>query len=146
MNKLPLIVFVLLAGLLGAALLSGKNPAIVDSVLIGKPAPTKLKGPAVVNFFASWCVECIVEQPALAKIKSVPVYGIAYKDAPEKTAVWLKKYGNPYKKVIHDRDGKIAIDWGVYGVPETYLIDKNGIIRDKVVGAVTDDFIRKVEK
>ncbi len=163
MNKLPLILFVLLVAFLVIPLLKGKDPTVIDSVMIGKAAPAlslpdALKGkkgfsrkdmqgqPAIVNVFASWCLECRTEQAALEKIgkaNNIPVYGIDYKDTPEKLAAWLKQYGDPYKAIDADNDGRAAIDWGVYGVPETFFIDGNGIIRYKQVGAVSEDIMKE---
>lgn len=166
MNKLPLILFLVLAGFFAVLLLRGKDPAEIESALIGKPVPVfdlpaamngqkglssrDLHGtPSVVNVFASWCVACQAEQKTLeviAKQEKVPVYGLNYKDDPKKLALWLKKYGNPYTAIGADKDGLAAIDWGVYGVPETFIIDQNGIIRYKHVGAVTEDVYQKIFK
>ena len=159
MNKLPLILFVLLVAFLVMPMLKGKDPTVLESVMIGKAAPAvnlpaalknkkgfsskDLRGkPAIINVFASWCLECRVEQTALAaigKAENIPVYGIDYKDTPEKLAAWLKQYGDPYHAIDADSDGHAAIDWGVYGVPETFFINNKGIILYKKVGAVTED-------
>jgi cytochrome c biogenesis protein CcmG, thiol:disulfide interchange protein DsbE len=162
---LPLLCFAVLAGIFGMALLRGHNPAILPSALIGKPAPAlelpaalkngkgltpdALKGSLVaVNIFASWCVTCAGEQPTLLQMKKdgVTVLGIAYKDSRENIAAWLQKHGNPFAAVGLDEQGRAAIDWGVYGVPETYFIDAEGIIRHKHIGALSmKDYIAKLK-
>jgi cytochrome c biogenesis protein CcmG/thiol:disulfide interchange protein DsbE len=135
------------------------DPRGVPSMLIGKHVPpftlpgdanspdggfadTDLAGkPIVVNFFASWCVPCIVEAPVLMQLKraGVPIYGIAYKDTPAATATFLTERGNPYARIARDDPGRVAIDWGVTGVPETYLIDPTGVVRWRYIGAMTAD-------
>lgn len=132
------------------------DPRGVPSMLIGKPVPpftlpgdpgfasTDLRGqPIVVNFFASWCQPCAEEAPVLMRLKQagVVLYGIAYKDKPAATDRYLAHYGDPYARVAHDEPGRVAIDWGVTGVPETYLIDKQGIVRWRAVGPLTPDAI-----
>lgn len=153
---LPLFCFALLAGVFALALMRGHNPAILPSALIGKPAPAlelpaalkdgkglsadALKGSLVaVNIFASWCVTCAGEQKTLLQMKEdgISVLGIAYKDSRENIAAWLQKHGNPFEAIGLDEKGRAAIDWGVYGVPETYFIDRQGIIRHKHVGALS---------
>jgi len=153
---LPLLCFAVLAGVFGMALMRGHNPAVLPSALIGKTAPVlelpaalkdgkgltpeDLKGSVVaVNIFASWCVTCAGEQPTLLQMKKdgITVLGIAYKDSPANIAAWLEKHGNPFEAVGLDEQGRAAIDWGVYGVPETYFIDATGIIRHKHVGALS---------
>jgi cytochrome c biogenesis protein CcmG/thiol:disulfide interchange protein DsbE len=161
MNKLPLAIFIILLGLFLVPMLKHKNPAVLDSALLGKPMPIFKLPPALkekegftpkdlkhetvlINFFASWCTDCVAEQDALATI-GVPVYGIAYKDKAEKLAPWLTEHGDPYMAIIADEDGRAAIDWGVYGVPETFVVDK-GVIRGKIVGAVTMENLQDVMK
>jgi cytochrome c biogenesis protein CcmG/thiol:disulfide interchange protein DsbE len=166
MNKIPFILFAVLVVFLAVLLLKGKDPTVLDSVMIGKPVPhfnlsAALKGdkgfsskdltatPAIVNVFASWCMECRLEQDTLTEIgraEKIPVYGIDYKDTPEKLTGWLKKYGNPYAAIGADPHGLTAIDWGVYGVPETFIVDARGIIRYKHIGAVTDKTYRAIFK
>jgi len=134
-----------------------QNPYLIPSVMINKKvpsldaplllAPTKhfeastLKGHAsLVNVFASWCYSCLDEHKLLmtiAKSHQVNLYGINYKDTPKAAKALLTKYGNPYKQIISDSTGKIGINLGVYGTPETFLIDKKGIIRDKIIGPIT---------
>lgn len=145
---LPLLIFVLLAALLAMPLLQGKNTTEVPSVLIGKAAPDMPavpKGkPALVNFFASWCLPCVEEQPLLVSMKDrIDIYGVAYKDKPSATKGFLKKLGNPYKAYITDADGRLGITWGISGVPETFALDKDGIVRARHVGPLT---ARDVEK
>jgi cytochrome c biogenesis protein CcmG/thiol:disulfide interchange protein DsbE len=152
---LPLLVFVVLLMFLWLGL--SLNPREVPSPLIGKPAPAfqlaRLDDPAQVvterdlrgqvwmlNVWASWCVSCIEEHPVLvqfARSGVVPIYGLNYKDQRDAAQAWLAKNGNPYSVSIVDLDGKVGIDYGVYGVPETYLIDKAGVIRYKQIGPVT---------
>lgn len=99
--------------------------------------------PLLVNFFASWCVPCVAEAPLLVRLKSdgVPIWGIAYKDADQAAAGFLARTGDPYARLARDELGRVAIDWGVYGVPETYLIDRAGIVRWRWAGPLTDDVI-----
>jgi cytochrome c biogenesis protein CcmG/thiol:disulfide interchange protein DsbE len=152
---LPLGLFVLVAGFLLVGL--KLDPREVPSPLIGKPAPafslTQLHEPAksisekdlrgqvwVLNVWASWCVSCREEHPLLVELsrrKEVPLYGLNYKDQRGEALRWLAEHGNPYVMSIFDADGRTGIDYGVYGVPETYVIDKAGVIRMKHIGPVT---------
>jgi cytochrome c biogenesis protein CcmG/thiol:disulfide interchange protein DsbE len=140
-----------------------RNPREVPSPLIGKPAPDfvlpSLQAPDkmisakdqlgkvwVLNVWASWCVACREEHPLLvdfAKGGAVQLVGLNYKDKREDGLAWLKRYGDPYRFSIYDLDGKVGIDYGVYGVPETYVIDKRGVIRYKRIGAVTPELMAK---
>ena len=150
---LPLAVVVLLVVVLAIGL--RLDPRHVPSPLIGKPAPdfqlpelddpARLATPAqfagrpvLVNFFASWCAECRIEHPLLMQIEKegFEVIGVAYKDAPQDTRIWLQRHGNPYRTVLVDADGSAGLDWGVYGVPETYVLDAEGRILHKQVGAL----------
>ncbi len=136
------------------------DPHDVPSQLIGKHVPpfdtlppladgaagfgsADLTGkPLLVNFFASWCVPCVVEAPTLLTLsKEIPIWGIAYKDKPGDARAFLERHGDPYAKLAMDQPGRVAIDWGVYGVPETYLIDSNGIVRWRQAGPVTQDVL-----
>jgi cytochrome c biogenesis protein CcmG/thiol:disulfide interchange protein DsbE len=103
------------------------------------------KQPMLVNFFASWCVPCMQEAGVLGEIakQGLPVWGIAYKDAPGATQAFLAQNGNPYQRVGMDRPGRVAINWGVYGVPETYFIDGGGIVRWRYAGALTDTVVQR---
>jgi cytochrome c biogenesis protein CcmG/thiol:disulfide interchange protein DsbE len=158
---IPLAIFAALVGFLFAGL--GLNPREVPSPLIGKPAPAfrlpQLHAPDrqftrddmlgqvwLLNIWASWCVSCRDEHPlleALAKSKVVPIVGLNYKDKPDDAKAWLSRYGDPYALSVTDADGRIGIDWGVYGVPETFVIDKAGVIRRKHIGPVTRDSLEK---
>jgi cytochrome c biogenesis protein CcmG, thiol:disulfide interchange protein DsbE len=137
------------------------NPREVPSPLIGKPAPPfelpLLDAPDktftqkdmlgkvwVLNVWASWCPPCLVEHPVVSELaKSVPVVGLNYKDAREDALPWLARNGNPYQLSVYDAAGRIAIDYGVYGVPETYVIDRKGVIRYKHVGPLTPEVAQK---
>jgi cytochrome c biogenesis protein CcmG/thiol:disulfide interchange protein DsbE len=151
--------FMVLVGLLAVGL--RLDPREVPSPLIGKPAPAfelpLLQQPDksfsekdmlgtvwVMNVWASWCPPCLVEHPVvseLARSGIVPVVGLNYKDAREDALPWLKRNGDPFKVIAFDAAGRIAIDYGVYGVPETYVIDRKGIIRYKRVGPLTPEII-----
>ncbi len=152
---LPLAVFLLIAGFLAVGL--KLDPREVPSPLIGKPAPAfelpvleqpdkrfmpaDMRGKVwLLNVWASWCVSCREEHPVLvdfAKKGLLPVLGLNYKDRTEDAQRWLKQFGNPYQLSAVDADGRIGIDYGVYGVPETYLIDGEGVIRFKQIGPLT---------
>ena len=158
---LPLVVFVVLVLFLGVGLTL--NPREVPSPLIGKTAPTfrleqlhdasktiapeDLRGKVwLLNVWSSWCVTCRQEHPLLVEMtrqKLVPIYGLNYKDKREDGIALLKQFGDPYVLSAHDVAGKVGIDWGVYGVPETFGIDKSGVIRYKVIGAITPDIVRE---
>ncbi len=138
------------------------DPHTLPSVLVGKKLPAfSLPGqppstgfsstditaggrPALVNFFASWCVPCIQEAPTLMQLRDqqVPLWGIAYKDSIPATAGFLQQNGDPYFRVARDQGGQVAIDFGVYGVPETYLVDKDGVVRLRWAGGLSDDVVR----
>jgi cytochrome c biogenesis protein CcmG/thiol:disulfide interchange protein DsbE len=159
---IPLGVFVVLVGFLWAGL--RLNPSEVPSPLIDKPAPMfslpQLQEPAkplspedlrgqvwLLNVWASWCVSCREEHPLLVQLSQtgqVPIYGLDYKDHPEDAMAWLERFGNPYTAVVTDADGRVGIDYGVYGVPETYLIDKQGVIRYKHIGPLTPKAIEEI--
>jgi cytochrome c biogenesis protein CcmG/thiol:disulfide interchange protein DsbE len=163
MNRylLPLGIFLALLLLLGVGL--SLDPREVPSPLIGKAAPPfelpRLHDPAktfspkdmagkvwVLNVWASWCVACREEHPVLsefAKSGLVPVFGLNYKDQRADALAWLKRFGDPYQVSLADTDGRVSIDYGVYGVPETYVIDKQGVIRYKRIGPVTPDILQK---
>ncbi|UCF75472.1 MAG: DsbE family thiol:disulfide interchange protein [Betaproteobacteria bacterium] len=152
--------FVALVALLGVGLTL--NPREVPSPLVGKPAPNfqlpQLHEPGkqfsqkdmlgkvwLLNVWASWCVTCREEHPVLvefAKSGAAPLYGLNYKDERKDGIAWLKQFGDPYVLSAYDRDGRIGIDYGVYGVPETYVIDKKGVIRYKRIGALTPEILK----
>ena len=127
------------------------DPRGVPSQLIDKPLPDfsmpgfsradilARKAPVVVNFFASWCVPCVEEAPILSALQKggVPIWGIAYKDKTAATDQFLKRRGNPYAQLARDEDGTVGIEWGVTGVPETYLIDAQGIVRWRYTGPLS---------
>ncbi|MDE1906469.1 MAG: DsbE family thiol:disulfide interchange protein [Rhodospirillales bacterium] len=104
-------------------------------------APPK---PMLVNWFASWCAPCQEEAPMLQSIAAsgIAIWGIAYEDQPTDLTAYLQKYGNPYGRIATDVSGLTAINWGVYGVPETYFIDKTGIVRLRYAGALTDEVVQ----
>jgi cytochrome c biogenesis protein CcmG/thiol:disulfide interchange protein DsbE len=158
---IPLAVFVVIVGFLYAGL--WHDPREVPSPLVGKPAPvfelTQLAAPDkklgtadmrgqvwLLNVWASWCVSCREEHPLLvelAKANVVPVIGLNYKDQNEAGIGWLRQNGDPYKLSVVDADGRVGIDWGVYGVPETFVVDKQGVIRYKQIGPLTVDALEK---
>jgi len=164
---LPLVVFVALAGVFLVQLLSGGDPSKIPSALIDKPAPQTalpaLSGltadgvpvpgldPAdfagrvtIVNVFASWCAPCRVEHPILMRLKAeggVRMVGIDYKDQPENALRFLGTFGLPFDAVGVDADGRAAIEWGVYGVPETFIVGPDARIRYKFVGPLTEDAV-----
>lgn len=157
---LPLGIFFALLIFLGIGL--RLNPREIPSPFIGKPAPafqlTQLHDPEktiseknmrgqvwLLNVWASWCVSCRQEHPVLmdlAKMNAVPIIGLNYKDSRAEGTGWLRQFGNPYQLSAFDSSGKVGIDYGVYGVPETFLIDKTGVIRLKHTGPVTPEVIR----
>ena len=100
----------------------------------------------IINIFASWCAPCKVEHPFLMQLKKkkIKIIGINYKDNKKNAKVFLKKYGNPYQKVLLDNKGELSINLGAYGVPETYLVDKNFKIIDKQIGPIGNQFVKKV--
>ena len=157
---LPALGFTALAGVFALGL--NRDPSKIPSTLVGQSVPKfslpPVKGRtlglssdnlagevSLVNVFASWCVACRAEHPLfmrLAKDKTVPIHGINYKDAPDDAARWLNTMGDPYIRTGADRDGRVAIDWGVYGVPETFIIGADGTIAYKQIGAVTEQALK----
>jgi cytochrome c biogenesis protein CcmG/thiol:disulfide interchange protein DsbE len=151
---MPLIIFGAMVVLLAIGLTL--NPRLVPSPLIDKPAPVfelpllfkegsfsnedLLGHVTLVNVWASWCFACRQEHEVVKNLarSGVRIIGLNYKDEPADAKNWLARLGNPYQVVAVDYDGRIAIDWGVYGAPETFLIDKQGIIRHKVIGPLSD--------
>lgn len=161
---LPLLVFAGLAVYLWQGL--GKDPGILPSALLDKPAPQfdlpPLPGrvpeeplatrhlasgePMLVNFFASWCGPCQVEHPvlnALAREHGVTIHGINYKDTPERARAFLRQLGDTYSRIGEDADGRVAIDFGVYGIPETFVIDGEGRVQYRHPGPLSPDMAEK---
>ncbi len=158
---LPLGVFLLLAGFFAIGLM--RDPREVPSPLIDKAAPAfkldqlhepklaftpeNMKGKVwMLNVWASWCVSCRIEHPLLVEMSRanvVPIVGLNYKDKPGDGMQWLAKFGNPYVLSAQDPEGKVGIDYGVYGVPETFVIDKQGVIRYKQIGPITPEALEK---
>lgn len=153
---IPLGIFIALTVLLYVGL--GLNPREVPSPLVGKPAPAfelasvadpgrtltsaELRGQVyLLNVWASWCVSCRQEHPLLMRLArsgTVPIYGLNYKDQLGDAQRWLAQFGDPYAESLFDSDGRVGMDYGVYGTPETFVIDKQGMIRHKKIGPVTE--------
>ncbi len=161
---LPLLAFIGLAVLLfvGVRMNSGKDNSAIASPLIGKPAPAlnlpeltmpeqrisvaQLQGKAyVLNVWGSWCVSCRVEHPLITELakSGALVVGYNYKDSAEDATRWLGEYGNPFALIVQDEDGSAALDWGIYGAPETFVIDAKGVVRFKHIGPLTPEVIEK---
>jgi cytochrome c biogenesis protein CcmG/thiol:disulfide interchange protein DsbE len=168
MRRLPYIVPVLVFAVLviGFALsLHGPAPDELPSMLVDKPAPMLTLPPldanaqafapadlraghvTVLNVFASWCIPCRIEGPGLAQVAAlngVALYGMVYKDTPQKARAFLADLGNPYQRIDLDADGRAGIEWGVYGVPETFVIDGKGIVRLRYPGPLVGDALTKI--
>ena len=165
---LPLLVFLALGALLfaGIELSKHEDPGALPSPLIGKPAPAfalpvlnmsglpasdkrvsnaDLAGaPYVLNVWGSWCVNCREEHPAITALAArgiVKVVGYNLKDEPADAQHWLAQFGNPYALIVADTEGRVAIDWGIYGAPETFLVDAQGVVRWKHVGPLSDGIV-----
>ncbi|MGE5095091.1 MAG: DsbE family thiol:disulfide interchange protein [Betaproteobacteria bacterium] len=158
---IPLAVFVGLVAFFAVGLT--RDPREVPSPFIGKPAPAftlqqlhdanatfdpaQMRGKVwLLNVWASWCVSCRVEHPLLVEMSRknlVPIIGLNYKDQRDDGKQWLDKFGNPYTLSVFDVEGKVGIDYGVYGVPETFVIDKQGVIRYKQIGPITPEALDK---
>jgi len=158
---IPLVIFIALAAFFAVGLT--KDPREVPSPLVDKPAPAfklaelhdadkvftpdDMKGKVwLLNVWASWCVSCRVEHPLLVDMSRkqlVPIVGLNYKDQRDAGLKWLDKLGNPYALSAYDVEGKVGIDYGVYGVPETFVIDKQGVIRYKQIGPITPEALEK---
>jgi len=160
---LPLVAFVLVAGMFAYLLVSGHDASKIPSVLIDKPAPAFDLGPiddsrpglatadlaghvSIVNFFASWCLPCRAEHPLLMRLAEdgVAVYGVNYKNERADAIRWLAELGNPYRRIGADDDGRTGIEWGVYGLPESFVIGKDGRIRFKQVGPISPRDLEEV--
>jgi cytochrome c biogenesis protein CcmG, thiol:disulfide interchange protein DsbE len=161
---LPLLAFAALAVLLfaGVRMNAGRDNSAIPSPLLGKPTPAfslpvlgeparrignadLLGRPYLLNVWGSWCPTCRYEHAhiaALARSGKVRVVGYNYKDAPDDAQAWLRQFGNPYELVVADEDGRAALDWGIYGAPETFLVDARGIVRWKYVGPLTPEVVR----
>ena len=147
---LPLATLLVLAGFFGWSLLSGRDPASIGSAVVNRPAPPlaapslregepaltdallRSGKPVLINFFASWCAPCLLEHPLLLRLKEregATIIGIAWKNKPDEARAWLKKLGDPFRYAGVDPEGKLSLDWGLSGVPETYLVDGDGIVR-----------------
>jgi cytochrome c biogenesis protein CcmG/thiol:disulfide interchange protein DsbE len=154
----PLVLFLLVAAFLFRGLFL--DPAELPSALIGKPLPAfslpavesertltrqDFQGPALVNVWGTWCVACRDEHPVLNQLKAqgVTVYGVNYKDDNAAARKWLAEFGNPYRLGVRDEQGSLGIDLGVYGAPETFVIDRRGVIRHKVVGILSEQLWRE---
>ena len=161
---LPLLLFIGLAILLfvGVRMNSGKDNSAIASPLIGKPAPAlnlpelampeqrisvaQLQGKAyVLNVWGSWCVSCRIEHPVITELakSGALVVGYNYKDSDADATRWLADYGNSFALIVQDEDGSAALDWGIYGAPETFVIDANGIVRFKHIGPLTSEIIEQ---
>ena len=161
---LPLFAFLALAVLLAGGVLrnSGKDNSAIPSPLIGKPAPAfslpvlgdpsrrvgnadLLGQPYLLNVWGSWCPACRDEHPVITELAAsgaVRVIGYDYKDTTEDAQRWLQQFGNPYELVITDEEGRAALDWGIYGAPESFLVDAQGVVRWKFVGPITPEVVR----
>jgi cytochrome c biogenesis protein CcmG/thiol:disulfide interchange protein DsbE len=149
---------------IGLAVGLTRDPSVLPSALLDRPVPAfelppiegrageglssedLAGGVSLVNVFASWCLPCRTEHPLLMALaeRGVAIYGINYKDQPEPASAWLDEIGDPFRKIGADRDGRVSIDWGVYGVPETFVIDANGRIRHKFVGPLQPRDLERV--
>jgi cytochrome c biogenesis protein CcmG/thiol:disulfide interchange protein DsbE len=155
LSLLPLIALVALGALFGLYALN-RNPQVQPQALVGKPMPdltlpslddgrpvrlrdVAAEGPVLVNFFASWCAPCEIEHPVLVGLAGQPVrlIGIAYKDAPQNSQAFLNRLGDPFVQRLVDRDGRAGVEFGVTGVPETYLVGRDGVIIAKHTGPLT---------
>lgn len=169
LRLLPVVVFVVIAGFFAMALRSG-DPSLLPSTLVGKPVPQTTFPPveglevaagkfepgftsadlakgkiSVVNYWASWCVPCVDEHPMLEQLKEesgVDIYGVNYKDQAAAARRFLGRYGNPFTAVGTDADGRAAIDWGVYGTPETFVVNGKGHVIYKHVGPITPESLK----
>lgn len=158
----PLAILLALGLLFGLYALN-RNPQVQPQALVGKPVPTvslptleegrpvslremASEGPMLVNFFASWCAPCEIEHPVLMGLKGQPVrvVGIAYKDAPQNTQAFLTRLGDPFAEILVDRDGRAGVEFGVTGVPETFVVGRDGTILAKHTGPLTEADARRL--
>jgi cytochrome c biogenesis protein CcmG/thiol:disulfide interchange protein DsbE len=161
---LPLLTLLIMAGFFGWSLLSGRDPESIGSVMVNRPAPhlgvPSLRAgepaladellhsgkPVLVNFFASWCAPCLAEHPLMTRLKEregVAIVGIAWKNKPDEARAWLARLGDPFKAAGYDLDGKLALDWGLSGVPETFLIDAQGVVRLHFRAPITEQDLKQ---
>ena len=161
---LPSIAFFLVLSIFFYLLIIERNPSEIPSNFLNKKVPNfeakslfekdkfissnEFKNEiTLVNFFATWCKPCRDEHVYIMRFsneKDLKIIGVNYKDNPEKTIKWLKDLGNPYKNILIDKDGKISIDWGVYGIRETFIVNSNGIIKYRHVGPITNKIYKKI--
>jgi len=161
---LPSIFFAIILSIFFYLLITERNPSEIPSNLLNKNVPffeaeslfknekfissQELKNEIIlVNFFATWCKPCRDEHVYIKRFsnkKGIKVIGINYKDNSKKTIEWLKNLGNPYSNVLIDKNGRVAIDWGVYGIPETFIVNPNGIIKYRHVGPITNKIYKKI--
>ena len=162
---IPLVVFLIIAAFLASRLTGRYDPHIIPSALIGKPAPDfqlpELRDPSktfspkqmrgkvwLLNVWGSWCIACREEHPFLLELKrqgTIPIYGLDWKDKRDAALATLEELDDPYTLTFSDEDGRVAIDYGVTGAPETYLIDKNGMIAYKEVGQLNPEVMKKIQ-
>lgn len=160
---LPFLIFFGVITYFAIPIVKKSDPKLLPSALVDKDVPQNklpplsknkrgfdhedlVGGEALVNFFSSWCGPCRVEHDLLMKIskeKTVRLFGINYKDQTQAAINWLNQLGDPFERIVADKDGRAAIDWGVYGVPETYLIDKQGKVRYRHVGPLTERILEE---
>jgi len=161
---LPSIFFAIILSIFFYLLITERNPSEIPSNLLNKNVPffeaeslfknekfissQELKNEIIlVNFFATWCKPCRDEHVYIKRFsnkKGIKVIGINYKDDSKKTIEWLKNLGNPYSDVLIDKNGRVAIDWGVYGIPETFIVNPSGIIKYRHVGPITSKIYKKI--
>lgn len=141
---LPLLIFLLCAGFFASALVN-KNAPQPAPHMVGQPAPVfqDMPRPAFINIFASWCLPCEAEHPAITRLheQGIPVYGVNYKDDPARAAAFLERLGNPYRMILPDPDGKIALDLGMRGLPTSFIVDEEGMIAARFDMAITPDMV-----
>ncbi|MEE8535518.1 MAG: DsbE family thiol:disulfide interchange protein [Kiloniellales bacterium] len=163
---LPVVVFAVVAGYFVWGLDPSRDPRAVPSALVNEPVPDFELPPiegmdvpglatadlgngevSLVNFFASWCIPCKYEHPLLMKLaddRAARIIGINYRDKPENARRWLTQLGNPYERIGADENGRVAIDWGLSGVPETFVIDRDGHIRYQQIGPITPQDLNRI--
>ena len=160
---IPLALFVMLCLYAGLPLIQGKDPSIIETPMINKDTPQLALSPfngqpafgnhdltdkvVLINIFASWCVPCQAEHPQLMALSNdITIFGLNYKDTDSKAQKWLSQHGNPYSKIGTDPKGVNAINLGVYGVPETYIIDRTGRIQYKHTGPIMPQDVQKIRQ